>query len=78
MGERKFRFRGKTFVVDSKNRLFCAINFEDPSGMFSKTKWEFNDQMDGEIVRVTDSFIRSFFESKDGKDAICPGIKDIE
>ena len=50
MGDRKFRFRGKTFVVDSKNRLFCAINFEDPSGMFSKSKWEFNDEMDGEIV----------------------------
>ncbi len=78
MGDRKFRFKGKTYVVDSKNRLFCAINFEDSSGMFSKSKWQFSDQIDGEIVRVTESFIRSFFESKDGKDAICPGKKDIE
>lgn len=29
VGDRKFRFKGKTFVVDAKNRLFCAINFED-------------------------------------------------
>jgi hypothetical protein len=34
--------------------------------MFSANKWKHSDQMDGEIVRVTDSFIRKFFEKKEG------------
>lgn len=50
--------------MDSKNKLFCALNFEDDSGIFSKNKWQFCDQMDGEIVRITDDFVRKFFESK--------------
>lgn len=27
VGDRKFRFKGKTYIMDPKNRLFCAINF---------------------------------------------------
>lgn len=27
VGDRKFRFKGKTYVIDAKNRLFCAVNF---------------------------------------------------
>ncbi len=62
VGNRKFRFKGKTFIVDAKNRLFCAINFEDEtSGIFSKSKWKFTDQFDGEILRVSEPFVRSFF-----------------
>ncbi len=61
MGERKFRFNGKSYIIDAKNRLFCSLNFEDESGMFSKNKWQFVDQMDGEIVRVKEEFIRKFF-----------------
>ncbi len=79
MGNRKFRFKAKTYVLDAKNRLFCAINFEDESaGLFSKSKWKYSDQIDGEIVRVSEAFIRKFFEKKDGKDAIVPGKKEIE
>lgn len=77
VGDRKFRFKGKTFVVDARNRLFCAVNFEDESGMFSKNKWKWEDQVEGEIVRVSEAFIRSFFENKQGKEGICPGKKDI-
>jgi hypothetical protein len=67
VGDRKFRFKGKTFVMDAKNRLFCSIDFEDESGLFSKKKWKFEDQIDGEIVRVSEGFVRNFFESKSGK-----------
>jgi hypothetical protein len=47
VGDRKFKFKGKSYIVDPRHRLFCAINFEDESGMFSKNKWQFSDQMDG-------------------------------
>lgn len=34
--------------------------------------------MEGDILRVSEGFIHSFFESKSGKLGICPGKKDIE
>jgi len=62
VGDRKYRIKGKTFVIDAKNRLFCSINFEDQSGLFSKNKWKFSDQMDGDVVRVNEGFVQRFFE----------------
>ena len=60
-GDRLFNFIGKTYIVDSKNKLFCSLNFEDESGFFSKNKWKYKDQIEGYIYKVTDGFIRRFF-----------------
>lgn len=77
-GNRKYRIKGKMFVLDVKNRIFCCVNFEDPSGFFSSNKWTFNDQLEGEIVKVSQAYIRRFFESREGKEAATPSEKEIE
>lgn len=44
-GDRLFHYIGKTFIIDSKNKLFCYLKFEDDSGFFSKNKWTYKDQL---------------------------------
>lgn len=44
IGARTFRFKGRTFVIDPKNRLYCDLNFQEDVGVFQKKKWEKEDQ----------------------------------
>lgn len=66
------------FVIDPKNRLCCFVNFQDEAGMFSSKKWKFTDQMDGQIYKVSEGYVRSFFGRESGKDMKGPSKKEIE
>lgn len=45
IGDRKYNIKGKSYIIDPKNQLFCTIAFEDESSIFSQNRWQFSDQM---------------------------------
>lgn len=48
-------------VLDPKNRLCSCITFQEETGLFAAKKWKYTDQMEGDIVKVSDGFVRNFF-----------------
>ena len=48
-------------VLDPKNRLCSCITFQEETGLFATKKWKYTDQMEGDIVKVSDGFVRNFF-----------------
>ena len=52
VGDRKFQFKDKGYYFDQENNLFGEMSFEDASGFFSKEKWKYRDQVEGQILTV--------------------------
>ena len=60
--------------MDIKNNLFLELKFTSDEGFFSKKKWEFIDQIEGELLKVTPAFMQKFLQTRDKT----PAKNDIE
>ena len=67
MGDRRFNLQGKGLYIDPDNQLYCEMKFVDDSGFFSKKKRAFADEISGDIVKVTHSFVTKFMAASDDK-----------
>ncbi len=74
-GNRQFNYLGKGFYYDMKNRLYSELKFQEETGMFSKGKWKYRDEVEAEIMRVKESYF-SEIESK-VKNKKSPSSKEI-
>ena len=63
--------------MDAKNNLFCELKLEEDKGFFSKKKRNYLDEISGEVVKVSNKFVKKFLEAKPGKSP-CPDKGDIE
>ena len=54
--------------------MFCELKFEDDGGFFSKKKRNYADEIEGELVRVKEDFMKKI---KNPDDLKTPGKNDI-